>query len=141
MLVDARPDNTSVRVNGMLTFVLFQPFTLTAGVGEPKESTGGVASRFTVTELLAVPPCETTLHVKVTPAVSAAWLTVEQPSLEMMLDGDSLITQVICTSLVYQPLLPVTPLIAETMDGGDLSMETAGVLNVALLPAASVTIT
>jgi hypothetical protein len=81
------------------------------------------------------------LHVKVTPAVSVVTLLMPQPSLETMLAGNSSITQLTCTSLVYQPLLPSTPLIAGATDGGERSMETADVLKVALLPAPSVTIT
>ena len=78
-LVDASPDIASLVVNGMLTLVLFQPFMFGAGEGVPKVSTGGVASRLTVTELLAVPPPEMTLHVKVTPAVSVVTLLLPQP--------------------------------------------------------------
>src|SRR5688572_12086401 len=67
-LVEASPDMASLRVNAMLTLVLFQPLEFGTGEGVPKFSTGGVASRFRVTELLAVPPPETTLQVSVTPA-------------------------------------------------------------------------
>jgi len=70
MLVDASPDSASLRVNGMLTLVLFQPLALGAGEGLPKFSTGGVASRFTVTEALVVPPEEVVEQVSVTPLVS-----------------------------------------------------------------------
>src|SRR6185503_20337247 len=66
MLVDASPDSASLRVNGMLTLVLFQPLALGAGEGLPKFSTGGVASRFTVTEALVVPPEEVVEQVSVT---------------------------------------------------------------------------
>src|SRR5436190_15355021 len=141
VLVDASPDSASLRVNGMLTLVLFQPFTLAAGEGVPKLSTGGVASRFTVTELLADPPPERTLQVNVTPAVSVVTLLVPQPLLERMLAGDSLTAQLTCTSLVNQPLLPRTPLIAGATDGVDRSMDTAGVSKVPLLPAPSTTTT
>src|SRR5262245_58253756 len=71
VLVDASPDIASLRVNGMLTLVLFQPFAFGAGEGVPKLSTGGVASRLMVTEALAVPPPEVTLQEEMMPLVSA----------------------------------------------------------------------
>src|SRR6187401_2000700 len=111
VLVDARPDSASLRVNGMLTFVLFHPFTFAAGEGVPNVSSGGVASRFTVTELLAVPPPDATLHVKMAPAVSARTLLSSHPLLERRLAGDSSIAQLTRTSLVYQPLFPIVPAI------------------------------
>src|SRR4029079_16693658 len=79
MLVDASPDSASLRVNGMLTLVLFQPLALGAGEGLPKFSTGGVASRFTVTEALVVPPEEVVEQVSVTPLVSVEIVAGPQP--------------------------------------------------------------
>ena len=70
-LVEASPDSASLRVNGMLTLVLFQPLVFGAGEGVPKVSTGGVASRLMVTELLVVPAPEATVQLNVVPAVSA----------------------------------------------------------------------
>src|SRR6185436_18604399 len=97
MLVDASPDSASLRVNGMLTLVLFQPVALGTGEGLPKFSTGGVASRFTVTELLVVPQPEVTLQVSKTPAVSVFKTLASQPFVAMMLAGTSSMIQVTCT--------------------------------------------
>src|SRR6186997_2744566 len=79
--VEAIPDSASLTANGTLTLVLFQPLTFGSGVAAPNVSTGGVASRLTVIVLLAEPPPETMLHVKVTPAVSVVTLLMPQPSL------------------------------------------------------------
>ena len=125
----------------MLTSVLFQPFAFGAGEGVPNVSTGGVASRWMMTELLAVPPPEVTVQLSVTPAVSVVMSLVSQPLVEMMLAGDSSIAQLTCTSLVYQPLLPAEPATTGVMRGSERSMFTMGVVNVELLPALSVTIT
>src|SRR5688572_26161925 len=84
-LVDARPDSASLRVNAMLTLVLFQPLELGVGEGVPKASTGGVASRLSVTELLAVPPAEITEQLNVIPAVSVVTFAVSQPVVLRML--------------------------------------------------------
>ena len=84
VLVDASPDIASLRVNEMLTLVLFQPFAFGTGEGVPKFSTGGVASRLRVTEFDTVPLAEVTLQVKVTPAVSAVTLLMPQPVLLRM---------------------------------------------------------
>src|SRR5262245_18134820 len=71
--VYSTPDNASLTVNGMLTAPRCQPFASGAGVGLPKVTVGGVASRLTVTLALAVPPDDVAAQVNVTPAVS--WVT------------------------------------------------------------------
>ena len=78
-------------------------------MGAPKLSSGGVASRLMVIELLALPPPEVTLQVKVTPAVSVVTLLFSQPLLDRMLAGDSLIDQLTPTAQVYQPFVPSVP--------------------------------
>src|SRR4051812_10977914 len=141
MLVDARPDIASLRVNGMLTLVLFQPYEFGVGVGLPNVSTGGVASRFTVTDAFAVPPPEVTLQPSTTPTVSASTTRVSQPVFATMLAGDSSMFQLTCTSLRYQPLLPAMPTTTGCTLGALRSMLMGGVANVAWLPATSVTTT
>ena len=81
VLVEAMPDSASLRVNGTLTLVLFQPLTFGRGVAAPNVRTGGVASRLMVTEFDTVPLAEVTLQVKATPAVSAVTLLTPQPVL------------------------------------------------------------
>jgi hypothetical protein len=78
-LLDATPDVASFVVNGTLTLVLFHPRLLGAGVFVPNASCGAVASRFTVTDCVVVPPAEVAEHVNVMPAVSAVTLLAPQP--------------------------------------------------------------
>src|SRR4051794_1145934 len=66
---------------------------------------------------------------------------VEQPSLDRMGEFSSLSVQVRWTSLTYQPSLPIVPDRWGVTAGAVTSMFTAGAVNVALLPAASLTTT
>src|SRR4051812_7790399 len=109
-LVEARPESASPRVNAMLTLVLFHPLVFGTGEGVPKLSTGGVASRLMVTELLEVPAPEATAQLNVIPAVSVVTVLSLQPLFDRMLSDAFTTCQDTCTSLVYQPLLPVVPL-------------------------------
>src|SRR3569833_1088907 len=70
LLEEATPESASLSVNGMFTLGLFQPFAVGTGDGVPNGSTGGVASRFTVTDRVVVPPADVTLQVNVSPSVS-----------------------------------------------------------------------
>ena len=55
--------------------------------------------------------------------------------------SSSVVVQETWTSLVYQPLLPSVPAMFGVTTGAERSIFTAGVVNVALLPAESVTTT
>ena len=118
LLVVLTPDIASLRVNNTLTLLLIQPFAFGAGVGVPNVSTGGVASRFRLIELLVVPPADVTLQVNVALAVSVVTMLVTHPVLERMLAGGVLIDHATCTSLVYQPLRPNVPVTTGCTTGG-----------------------
>src|SRR5262245_682542 len=93
VLTLATPDIASLGVNGMLTSLLCQPAADAAGEAAPRVAIGGVASRRTVTERLAVPPAEVAVQVKVMPAVSVVTVLVPQPSLETREDWASVTSQ------------------------------------------------
>src|SRR6188768_1473846 len=141
MLVEAIPDRESDVSNAKRTSPPYQPAELAAGDGAPKTSWGGVASRLIVAVCVVVPPADVAVHVNVMPAVSVTMLLAPQPSLESMGAYAPVVVQLTCTSLVYQPLVPGVPEMSATTLGAARSMFTAGVENVAVLPAISVTTT
>src|SRR5437016_1541032 len=75
MLTVATPERLSLAVNGIDTFILFQPAALGVGVGESKVTVGGVLSICTVT----------VLGVSRFPALSVAkYVIVVMPSVEIV---------------------------------------------------------
>src|SRR5262245_26878515 len=81
-------------------------------------TSGGVASRFTVTDELDVPPSLVALQVNVVPAVSAVTLAVTQPEAEKTGVCSSHGHQFTVASDVYQPSPPRLPLIHDQISGG-----------------------
>jgi hypothetical protein len=73
-----------------------------AGVGV-QVKLGGVASRFTVTDSVLVPPSLVATHMNVVPAVSVVSVTVSQPLWTVAGVCGSLTSQLTVTSPVYQP--------------------------------------
>src|SRR5688572_18519857 len=137
----AKPESSSDTVHGMLTAPAYQPFEPGAGDGVPSVTVGGVESRFTVTLAVAVPPDEVAVQVMVSPAVSCVTVVAPQPLCERMGDCGSVTAKLICGLVTYQSSKNVVPITVEVMIGGERSMSTSGVVNVALLPAWSVTTT
>ena len=72
------PDRASVPVNTTVTFCLRQPNAFAPGPALAV-TTGAVASRLILTELVAVPPALVAEQVNVAPAVSSMTLTEAQP--------------------------------------------------------------
>src|SRR5215831_13515152 len=75
----AIPDIESVALYGTFTTELFQPSAFGSGESAPNASSGGVASRLTVTDFVAVPPGVVTVQVNVVPAVSLLTTLEPQP--------------------------------------------------------------
>ena len=115
-LVDASPDIASLRVNGMLTFVLFQPFAFGTGEGVPNVKTGGVASRLMFTDSVVVPAPDVTLHVNVVPAVSVSIRRSSQPLDARMWFSTTF--QWSWTSSLCHTEGPITPLTNGCTSGG-----------------------
>ena len=109
LLVENTPDSASFASNAIDTAVEFQPSASAAGEPALKVSVGATVSRRIVTELVAVPPSEVALQVKVTPEVSSLTEVVAHPVLEETFDSASETVQEACTSLRYQPPLPSVP--------------------------------
>src|ERR1043165_3683408 len=65
--VPPTPDVASAVVNANDTSVVFQPAAFGAGFGVPHDTVGGVASRFTVTDWLVVPPADVAVQLNVVP--------------------------------------------------------------------------
>ena len=134
------PDVASVVVNANDTSVVFQPAAFGAGFGALHDSVGGLASRFTVTYWLVVPPADVAVHVNVAAAVSVDNIDSPHPSVDTT-DWLSATVKVTRTSDLYQPFVPTVPVTTGVTVGGDASIWYGSVVNVALLPAASVTVT
>jgi hypothetical protein len=81
-------------------------------------TSGGVASRLSVTGWLALPPALVAEQVNVVPGVLAAIVVGSQPVLFVTADSGSVTLQLTVTSLVYQSLLPCVPATVGVMAGG-----------------------
>src|SRR5215472_13555787 len=118
----ATPDRLSVQTKLTVTFVLFHPAALGAGVRDPTIA-GGVAPRLTVTvRELARPAPFVAEQVSVWPAVSEMIDVEPHPVEEAMPDSGSVALQVIVTLLMYQPFSPSVPVMVGAITGGVLSM-------------------
>ena len=110
----AMPDVASLPPKATDTLLLFQPLLLGSGDGVAV-ATGAVASRLTVTDLLAVPPVLVAEQLNVTPVVSTVTKEAEQPVWVVIAESGSLTLQATLTSLVYQPLAPSVPVMVGAM--------------------------
>jgi hypothetical protein len=107
---------------------------------------GRPASRVTVTLRELAPPALVAWHVKFVPAVSVLTVAASQPLLALTGDSSSSTLQLNCTSLVYQPSLPVAPATTASITGGVESLSGGGVTEyvavaVVRFPARSVAVT
>lgn len=99
------------------TALLLNPALLGAALGVATRA-WGVASRWMVTDFVAVPPELVAEQVSVVPAVSALMLVLPQPVVEEIVESGSVTLQDTLTSLVYQPLLPAVPDTLGVITGG-----------------------
>ena len=95
---------------------------------------GDVASRFTVTDSVLVPPSLVAMHVNVVPAVSAVTVTVSQPLCAEIGVCASLTSQLTVTSPVYQPRSPSGPVMEGTRRGGVGSTKRANAPSASVVP-------
>ena len=95
---------------------------------------GDVASRFTVTVLVLVPPSLAATHVNVVPAVSAVSVTVSQPLCAEIGVCGSLTSQLTVTLPVYQPPSPSGPSMEGTRRGGVGSTKRANAPSASVVP-------
>ena len=133
---DARPEPAS---DAFGVAVAVPPSGTDAGV-TTGASVGAVASRFTVTDWLVVPPPLVAEQVDVVPAVSATTVELVQPVLDDTVESASLTVHEIAMSPVYQPSLPNVPTTCGVTTGGVPSATTTDCVSVSLPPWPSVTV-
>lgn len=143
-LVVATPEMASVAVKGIVTFVLFHPAAFGAGVVEPKVRTGGVLSILTLGDVtVALFPATSvtvTFPLIVAPSVVSisglAGLVVATP------DKESATVNIMDTFVLFHPAeFGSGEMAPNVIIGAVLSILNPVVVNVALLPATSVTVT
>ena len=100
----------------------FAFFSLSRNGPAKQVRVGAVASRFTVTDCVVVPPALVALQVSVVPAVSVEIVVGPQPVETRIADWASVLVQETFTLPRYQPLRPWLPVTVDLTTGGVVSV-------------------